>query len=233
MKWRDIAMVIIAKEILQYEKDNIKYYINIPKIYYKEKSDKAFVKNEMIESINQVIFEDIITFMDVVENSYNVIHSNYTYISSLTEFQIGYDSKNIISLSIEFSQLDGFYDISYLKGYNYDLKLKKEIFLKDLFKEDLDYLKILKKYILIQYKILTTEIQEYLENLPNYICEDNIFLDEENNFYFTNEYLILPFSSCEIDEELLNLIEFKIPFNKIYNYLSEYAIRNIVKKIIL
>lgn len=226
-------MVIIAKEILQYEKDNIKYYINIPKIYYKEKSDKTFVKNEMIESINQVIFEDIITFMDVVENSYNVSHSNYTYISSLTEFQIGYDSKNIISLSIEFSQLDGFYDISYLKGYNYDLKLKKEIYLKDLFKEDLDYLRILKKYILIQYKILTMEIQEYLENLPNYICEDNVCLNEENNFYFTNDYLILPFSSCEIDEELLNLIEFKIPFNKIYNYLSEYAIRNIVKKIIL
>lgn len=226
-------MVVVEKEILQYEKDNIKYYINIPKIYYKVKNDKTFVKNEMIESINQVIFEDIITFMDVVGNSYNVSQNNYTYISSLTEFQIGYDSKNIISLSIEFSQLDGFYDISYLKGYNYDLKLKKEIYLKDLFKEDLDYLKILKKYILIQYKILTTEIQEYLENLPNYICEDNIFLDEENNFYFTNEYLILPFSSCEIDEELLNLIEFKIPFNKIYNYLSEYAIRNIVKKIIL
>ena len=226
-------MVIIAKEILQYEKDNIKYYINIPKIYYKVKSDKTFVENEMIESINQVIFEDIITFMDVVGNSYNVSQNNYTYISSLTEFQIGYDSKNIISLSIEFSQLDGFYDISYLKGYNYDLKLKKEIYLKDLFKEDLDYLKILKKYILIQYKILTTEIEEYLENLPNYICEDNVCLDEENNFYFTNEYLILPFSSCEIDEELLNLIEFKIPFNKIYNYLSEYAIRNIVKKIIL
>ena len=226
-------MVVVEKEILQYEKDNIKYYINIPKIYYKVKNDKTFVKNEMIESINQVIFEDIITFMDVVGNSYNVSQNNYTYISSLTEFQIGYDSKNIISLSVEFSQLDGFYDISYLKGYNYDLKLKKEIYLKDLFKEDLDYLKILKKYILIQYKILTTEIQEYLENLPNYICEDNIFLDEENNFYFTNEYLILPFSSCEIDEELLNLIEFKIPFNKIYNYLSEYAIRNIVKKIIL
>lgn len=226
-------MVVVEKEILQYEKDNIKYYINIPKIYYKVKNDKTFVKNEMIESINQVIFEDIITFMDVVGNSYNVSQNNYTYISSLTEFQIGYDSKNIISLSIEFSQLDGFYDISYLKGYNYDLKLKKEIYLKDLFKEDLDYLKILKKYILIQYKILTTEIQEYLENLPNYICEDNVCLDEENNFYFTNEYLILPFSSCEIDEELLNLIEFKIPFNKIYNYLSEYAIRNIVKKIIL
>ena len=226
-------MVVIEKELLQYEKGHIKYYINIPKIYYKEKNDKDFIQNEMIESINQIIFGDIITFMDVVEDSYKISSSDYIHISSLTEFQVGYDSKDIISLSIEFSQLEVFYDISYLKGYNYDFKLKKEIFLKDLFKEDLDYVKILKKYILIQYKTLITEIQGYMNNLSNYICEDNICINEENTFYFTHEYLILPFSSCEINEELLNLIEFKIPFNKIYNYLSEYAIKNIVKKIIL
>lgn len=226
-------MVVIEKELLQYEKGHIKYCINIPKIYNKEKNDKDFIQNKMIESINQIILEDIITFMDVVEDSYKISSSDYTHISSLTEFQVGYDSKDIISLSIEFSQLEVFYDISYLKGYNYDFKLKKEIFLKDLFKEDLDYVKILKKYILIQYKKLITEIQGYMNNLSNYICEDNICINEQNTFYFTHEYLILPFSSCEINEELLNLIEFKIPFNKIYNYLSEYAIKNIVKKIIL
>ena len=226
-------MVIISKELLQYEKDYIKYYINIPKIYYKENSNNDFVKKETIESINHIIFKDIITFIDVVEDSYSISSSDYIYISNLTEFQIGYDSKDIISLSIEFSQLDGFYDISYLKGYNYDFRLNKEILLKDLFKDGLDYVKILKKYILIQSKTIFIEIQGYMENLPNYICEDNICLNEENTFYFTHEYLILPFSSCEIDEELLNLLEFKIPFNKIYNYLSEYVIKNIVKKIIL
>lgn len=226
-------MVVIAKELLQYEKDYIKYYINFPKIYYKQENDKDYIKNEMIESVNQIIFEDIMTFMDVVEDTYNVSSEEYTHINSITEFQVGYLSKDIISLAIEFSQLAGFYDISYLKGYNFDFKLKKDIILKDLFKENVDYIKILKKYILIQAKILISELQKYEEDNLYQMGEENICLDEENIFYFTQEHLILPFSSCEIDKEILNLIEFKIPFNKIYNYLSEYAVKNIVKKIVL
>lgn len=226
-------MVVIAKELLQYEKDYIKYYINFPKIYYKQDNDKDYIKNEMIESVNQIIFEDIMTFMDVVEDTYNVNSEEYTHINSITEFQVGYLSNDIISLAIEFSQLAGFYDISYLKGYNFDFKFKKNISLKHLFKENVDYIKILKKYILIQAKILISELQKYNEDNLYKIVEENICLDEENIFYFTQEYLILPFSSCEIDKEVLNLIEFKIPFNKIYNYLSDYAIKNIVKKIVL
>lgn len=226
-------MVVIAKELLQYEKDYIKYYINFPKIYYKQENDKDYIKNEMIESVNQIIFEDIMTFMDVVEDTYNVSSKEYTHINSITEFQVGYLSKDIISLAIEFSQLAGFYDISCLKGYNFDFKLKKDIILKDLFKENVDYIKILKKYILIQAKILISELQKYEEDNLYQMGEENICLDEENIFYFTQEHLILPFSSCEIDKEILNLIEFKIPFNKIYNYLSEYAVKNIVKKIVL
>ena len=226
-------MVVIAKELLQYEKDYIKYYINFPKIYYKQDNDKDYIKNEMIESVNQIIFEDIMTFMDVVEDTYNVNSEEYTHINSITEFQVGYLSNDIISLAIEFSQLAGFYDISYLKGYNFDFKFKKNISLKHLFKENVDYIKILKKYILIQAKILISELQKYNEDNLYKIVEENICLDEENIFYFTQEYLILPFSSCEIDKEILNLIEFKIPFNKIYNYLSDYAIKNIVKKIVL
>ena len=226
-------MVVIAKELLQYEKDYIKYYINFPKIYYKQENDKDYIKNEMIESINQIIFEDIMTFMDVVEDTYNVSSEEYTHINSITEFQVGYLSKDIMSLAIEFSQLAGFYDISYLKGYNFDFKLKKDIMLKDLFKENVDYIKILKKYILIQAKILISELQKYEEDNLYQMGEENICLDEENIFYFTQEHLILPFSSCEIDKEILNLIEFKIPFNKIYNYLSEYTVKNIVKKIVL
>ena len=224
-------MVVIAKELLQYEKDYIKYYINIPKIYHKDEKDYA--KNEMVQSINQLIFEDIMAFMDVVKDSYDISSKEYIHINSLTEFQVGYVSRDIISLAIEFSKLEGFYDISYLKGYNYDFKLKKDITLNDLFKESVDYIKILKKYIIIQVKAFFMEFQSYREERLNNISEENICLDDENTFYFTPEYLILPFSSCEIDKDILNLLEFKIPFNKIYNYLNEYAIKNIVRKIIL
>lgn len=226
-------MVVIAKELLQYEKDYIKYYINIPKLYYKESDENDYIKNEMIESINQVILDDIFNFMDVVDESYALSSNDYICINSITEFQIGYVSKNIVSLAIEFSQLEGFYDISYIKGYNYDFRLKREIYLKDLFKKNVDFIQILKRYVLSEVNKFFGDFQQ--SNYDNLDCmlEKEICLDEENIFYFTHEYLILPFSSCQIHEELLNLLEFKIPFNKIYSYLSEYAIKNIVKKIIL
>lgn len=226
-------MVLIAKELFHYEKDYIKYYINIPKLYYKENNENNYKENEMIQSINQLIAEDIMTFMDVVEDSYNMISEEHIHISNLTEFQVGYLSKDIMSLAIEFSQLAKFYDMSYLKGYNYDFKLKKEITLKDLFKENVDYIKILKEYILVQVKTILMELKDYEEEFLCHLSEDDICLNEENTFHFTYEYLILPFPSYEISQEIINLIEIKIPFNKIYNYLDEYAIKNIVKKIIL
>ena len=94
-----------------------------------------------------------------------------------------------------------------------------------------DTLEILKKHIMTQIKNFFDEIKGFEDE--DYLNKNDIYLDEDNSFYFTHEFLILPFSSCEIDEEILNLIEFKIPFNKIYLYLNEYAIKNIVKKIIL
>ena len=226
-------MVVIAKELLQYEKDYIKYYINIPKLYYKESDENDYIKNEMIESINPVILDDIFNFMDVVDESYALSSNDYICINSITEFQIGYVSKNIVSLAIEFSQLEGFYDISYIKGYNYDFRLKREIYLKDLFKKNVDFIQILKRYVLSEVNKFFGDFQQSNYDDLDCMLEREICLDEENIFYFTNEYLILPFSSCQIHEELLNLLEFKIPFNKIYSYLSEYAIKNIVKKIIL
>ena len=226
-------MIVIASELLQYEKKYVKYYINIPKIYYEEKNDMDFEKNEMIDKVNHIVFEDIETFIDIIEDSYSEIGKQNKIVTGLTEYQIAYISKNIISLSMEFSQLSGIEDISYLKGYNYDFKLNKEIYLKDLFKEEINYLEILEMYILTQVKKLMIDIDIYREGDLNYLEEYYINLYDDNVFYFTNEFLIIPFSSCEVHEEILNLIEFKIPFNKIYPYLSKYTIKNIVKKIIL
>ena len=154
-------MVIIEKEVLDYEKNNIKYYINIPKLCYEENNDKNFLKNEMIESINQFISEDIFIFIDMIEDDYNISKNEYTYINSLTEFQVAYVSKNIISLSVEFSQLRGLSDISYTKAYNYDFNLRKELSLKDFFKNNVEFIELLKRYILIQINNFFDEIYRY------------------------------------------------------------------------
>ena len=68
-----------------------------------------------------------------IDANYNLSKENDVFVNCLTEFQVGYVSKNIISLAVEYSQLSGFSDISYIKAYNYDFNLRKELSLKDLF----------------------------------------------------------------------------------------------------
>lgn len=221
-------MIVIGREFLSYDKDNIKYYINFPKLY----NDKDFIKDEMSELINKIIFEDIAMFLEIVEDSYSNIVENNMLINTLTEFDIGFQSKDIISIAIEYTQLSGILDISYLKGYNYDFNLKKEIKLKDLFKEEVSFEEILKEYISEQIIKIIGEINTQEEYGLDESIVNNIYIDENSIFYFNSEYLILSFSSCELSQNIMNLVEFKIPFNRIYSYLNEYAIKNIVKKMI-
>ncbi len=221
-------MIVIGREFLSYDKDNIKYYINFPKLY----NDKDFIKDEMSELINKIIFEDIAIFLEIVEDSYSNIGENNMLINTLTEFDIGFQSKDIISIAIEYTQLSGILDISYLKGYNYDFNLKKEIKLKDLFKDEVNFEEILKEYISEQIIKIIGEINSPEEYGLDESIVNNIYIDENSIFYFNCEYLILSFSSCELSQNIMNLVEFKIPFNRIDSYLNEYAIKNIVKKII-
>ena len=209
-------MIVIGREFLSYDKDNIKYYINFPKLY----NDKDFIKDEMSELINKIIFEDIAIFLEIVEDSYSNIVENNMLINTLTEFDIGFQSKDIISIAIEYTQLSGILDISYLKGYNYDFNLKKEIKLKDLFKEEVSFEEILKEYISEQIIKIIGEINTQEEYGLDESIVNNIYIDENSIFYFNSEYLILSFSSCELSQNIMNLVEFKIPFNRItiFNY---------------
>lgn len=223
-------MIIISKEVLQYKKDNVNYYINFPKIYTRNETDES--KLSIVDRLNNIIFDDIIIFMEIMEDAYGDKSEKGTIINTLTEFNEGFNFYNVISIAMEFSQLIGCFDISYIKTYNYDIDLKREIKLKDLFKSEIDYLGILRKLTEEQIKIILNENPLVDDDLHEIILK-NIFIDCESVFYFTEGYLILPFSSFEMDVDIMNLIEVKIAFNKLYPYLNKYAIKKIVHKVIL
>ena len=101
-------MIIIEKEVLDYEKNNIKYYINIPKLCYEENNDKNFLKNEMIESINQFISEDIFIFIDMIEDDYNISKKEWV----LDGATVIYGSASELRATLE-------YDFSEEKKFSY------------------------------------------------------------------------------------------------------------------
>ena len=107
------------------KKDNLSVYnLNYPII----KSDN---EKNIINHINQRIYEDIIAFKSAIED---IAYSKNNSLSCIsTDYYITYNNNGIISLHIEFSHLDGLYNIIYINSYNYDINLEKEIYIKYVF----------------------------------------------------------------------------------------------------
>jgi len=201
------------------KKDNLFVYnLNYPII----KSDD---ENNIINHINNRIYEDIIAFKSVVEDIMDVNNNQQSFIS--TNYYIKYNNNGIISIPIEFTQVDGLYNISYINSYNYDINLEKEINIKDLFKSEVDYMKIITKKIDSKIKELSRNLSldEYIIVLD--YLKDIIFTDDPA-FYISKDGIVVCFSSYELDQNIEDISTFKISFIEDINYLSKYIIERVI-----
>ncbi len=201
-------MLFIEDKKIKSENKLVGFYLSYPVIEN---------KSSFISKINNIIYKDIESFKELVTDTLNKpIIKNFDYkINALSEYKVNLNKNQIISISIDFSQLIGLYDITYVNSYNYDIDLNREIKLKDLFKKDEDYIDIINYFIL-------KEIDEYLYDKFKGISDNN-------TFYITKEYLVICFSSYELDKNYSVALEFKIPIDEIKNYLSDYMINNILE----
>lgn len=204
------------------EKDNLVIYnLNYPLIKNYQYEDRV------IDYINEVIYQDVMSFKDVVENEIDSLMLRGKYLSYInTEYNVDFNRNNIISLTIEFSQLSGLYNITYVNSYNYDLNLGRKIKLKDIFKNDIDYIDILNENLKKELEKNRELFEDNFEELENYLGQLTIL--NNHNFYIQEDGIVISFSSYELDQNLSELVEFKILFEDYVDYLSEYTIENIM-----
>ena len=211
-------MVSIQSSSIE-KKDNLSIYnLNYPIIEYDSKKN-------IIDHINQRIYEDIISFKSAIEDISYSKNNNLSCIS--TDYYIAYNNNGIISIPIEFSQLDGLYNISYINSYNYDINLEREINIKDIFNSDMDYMEIITKKIDDKIKELSKElsIDKYIMVLD--YLKDIVFSDNPM-FYISKDNIVICFSSYELDPSISDLSTFKISFKEDRSHLSKYIIEKIM-----
>ena len=214
-------MVLIQTSSIE-KKDNLSVNnLNKPII----KSDN---KKNIINNINEKIYEDIISFKAAIEDILDIIpikNKCLYYIN--TDYYISYNNNDIISIPIEFSQIDGLYNISYINSYNYDINLEKEITLEDKLDPTIDYINLIANRIENKIKKLSKELSmdKYIMVL-DYLKD--IVLSDNPTFYIDNEGIIICFSSYELDPTIYDISTFKIYFNEDRKYLSKYIIDKVV-----
>ena len=216
-------MINIAGKLISNKVNNIRFFLNYPKIDIEEESDDV---QEFVELVNKSIKNEVDIFEEIVINTYfeeNIIGN----VNAISEFQIAFNRGNIISMPMEFTQIIGLTDISHIYSYNYDFNLMKKITLNDIFKQDVDFEKIIESYVMEEiYEIL----DNYKSNMTYGIYElmmEAIYICDDPVFYFNGRELVICISSFELTSQVDNLIEFPISFKKIKNILSDYALRNI------
>lgn len=206
------------------KKDNLSVYnLNYPII-------KSEIKKDIISHINKRILEDIVSFKSAVEDLISTLSSKSNHLSCVnTDYVITYNYNNIISIPIEFSQLDGLYNISYINSYNYDINLEKEIKIDDLFNPEIDYTEIITKKIETKIKELSKElsVDKYIEVL-DYLKD--IILCDNPTFYISEDCVVICFSSYELDPTIPDISTFKISFKEDKEYLSKYILDRVLDR---
>lgn len=209
-------MLSIQASIIEKREKLSVYNLNYPII----KSDN---KKNIVSHINKRIYEDIISFKCAIEDAIN--NKNLSCIS--TDYYITYNNNDIISIPIEFSQLDGLYNINHINSYNYDINLEKEINIKDIFNSEVDYMEIITEKINNKIKKLSKELslEKYITVLD--YLKDIVFSDDPT-FYIYKDGIVICFSSYELDPLISDLSTFKISFKEDSNYLSKYIIEKVI-----
>ena len=213
-------MLIIEDRIIEKEEKSVRYILNYPIIKLSNK------ENDFMNFINKKIYEDVLCFKEVVQQVLSEEESD-TLINLLTEYTVTFNENNIISIPIEFNQFIGLYNISYINSYNYDFNLEKEIKLKDIFDELIDYKKFLNNIIKLQLSMKLEDCdKEIEEDLINLIYSIEIY--EDQAFYLESDGLIICFSSYEMGNSITNILEFKIMYEDAIDYFSDYFISEVL-----
>lgn len=107
--------------------------------------------------------------------------------------------------------------MTYLNSYNYNLINGKKLELSDIFKENIDYKKIVNEYI---YYVIS-------QNPDIYFKGDDGFkgIKENQSFYIDNDGIVVYFSLYEIAPYYVGIPKFKMKFSKFSKYFKN-TIRN-------
>lgn len=181
------------------------------------------LENEKIQSkINKILYKEAVELKNEIEkmaqnDSEEFKKQGWSFRPYMvnTRYEVSYNKKDILSLSVVYWQYTGGAHGNYNKAaYNFDLKTGKLISLKDLFKEGVKYK-----------EIITQEIKNQMQTEPEKYFIDEIdkleVISDDKPFNIEDEGIVIYYQTYEIAPYSSGIPEFKIPFSLFKDDLKE------------
>ncbi|MGL5327701.1 MAG: DUF3298 domain-containing protein [Peptostreptococcaceae bacterium] len=187
--------------------------------FYNFNNGYFFANPKFLNDINNLIKEDAFYFRDSVakeEKEYNSTVAKtpeeMKIYSAYSHYSVTFNKNHILSVVLNLITLteESLPNYSSLYNYNYDLLSGKQLTIKDIFKEGVDYIKIITDYV--NYKISQNK-NLYYENVE-------IFITDDEAFYLEDDGLVVYFNPDEISPKQFGVAKFKLMFSKFAPYIN-------------
>ena len=179
-------------------------------------------KNNSVEpKVNKLLEEEfkqsIAWYDEIISDTSNYEEMNYDMQYSFeTGFQVEFNSEKFVSIVLNHYQFTGGAHGNYFAlGYNIRMSDGKNLTLKDIIKSD-------------SFDILTDECEQaILETFQSStlmeagLFEDEILIEDDQDFYITPTALVLQFDPYEVGPYAMGEIIAEIPFKKIKDILKD------------
>ncbi len=199
--------VFIEDKVINKDYDYLKENLRIPQLKEKDTDNVKIINQKILDDIMPTVSED-----EMVSKEYNEQLKNVTpYAYEINyDYSIDLENSRLISIHSELYEfLGGAHGLTTRYSYTIDKEKMSIVQLKDLFKENYTYKKIIDNEI-------RKQIKEQLEKEPGMFFNDgNDFkgVSEESPYYLDEENLIIYFQQYEIAPYAAGIIEFKIPLS--------------------
>lgn len=165
--------------------------------------------------INNLVSND---FLNLLEDTYSGIEGfkkdckengwPFRPFSVATDYEVGYNTENFLSFYVDYYQFTGgAHGMTFRNSYNYNVINGKKVDLADIFDPDFDWLKYVTDFI-------TKEIEA---NKQDYFDDPLPTMKYDQEYYVTEENLVIYYQLYEIAPYATGFPEFEIPLEELGN----------------
>lgn len=189
----------------EYETDNEKVYIQVPKISGLENEEFMISLNEEYEELGKSIYEEFLI------NSQKSVNERDKKAELEIKQTVTYNKNDILTILGEcYIYTDGYNGIKSRMVKNINTKTNTKIELKDIFCDD-EYIKMLNSKLESMY-----DTAEYSD-----LWQKPLVGDSQNQFfYFSDDGLVIFYPPYELSYYSRGFVEFIIPYQDLYGYLK-------------
>jgi hypothetical protein len=187
-------------------KGDVEGTVSLPYFFMAENYPTEIYINNLVSNDFLNLLEDVYSGIDQFKEDCKENDWPFRPFAVATDYQVGYNKEDFLSFYVDYYQFTGgAHGMTYRNSYNYNLTGGKKVELADLFIPEFGWVQYVTDFITGE---INANKQDYFDDpLPD--------MKYNQEYYVTDEYLVIYYQLYEIAPYSTGFPEFKIPLKEL------------------